>query len=87
MDDQEPDFETLIRRQRYWQRRSEPRRPVDQGARDPTMDDFVDQFAGEPLVATMRLGLPDGSTIDAVVHNDVTVLGEMRDRGWIEIAT
>jgi len=52
------------------------------------MDDFVaDEFGGEPLVVTMRLGLPDGGTIDAVVHNDETVLGEMRDRGWMESAT
>jgi hypothetical protein len=49
------------------------------------MDDWVTtQFDGEPLLVTMRLDVPNGTSITARIHNDERRVADMRSHGWVE---
>jgi hypothetical protein len=49
------------------------------------MDDWVStQFDGEPLLVTMRLDAPNGTSITGQIHNDDRRLADMRSHGWVE---
>jgi hypothetical protein len=49
------------------------------------MDDWVSaQFDGEPLLVTMRLRAPNGTSLAIQIHNDDWRLADMRSRGWAE---